>query len=71
MPDRQVLLSSRLARRASSTAPKRFSGLRLGSVKPRRLTMRAPDDWDSVRFSGCFLSDGSSPFPSLALASRR
>ena len=36
-----------------------------------RLTMRAPDWWESARFLGLVLSDGSFPFPSLFLPSRR
>ena len=36
--------------RCFDLAPKRFSGLGLGSVNAFRLTMRAPDKWESARF---------------------
>jgi len=36
-----------------------------------RLTKRAPDGWDSVRFLGLVLSFGSFPFHKLVLPSRR
>lgn len=40
-------------------------------IKKRCLTMRAPDGWDSARFSGLILSYESCPFWSPLLPSRR
>ncbi len=58
------ILQGRLARCVSSRAPRRFRRLLVGSVKPCRPTMRAPDKWDSPRFSGRFLAWAESRFDS-------
>ena len=61
-----------LCARCFDLAPKRFSGLELGSVNAFRLTMRAPDLGYAPRFLSFFLAfadsrfDGESTLPPQA-----